>query len=198
MAITAATVKELRDKTGAGMLECKKALEASAGDIEAAVDYLRKQGLAAAQKRADRAAEEGLVESYIHPGGKIGVLIEVNSETDFVARTEEFKTLVRDLAMQVAAAAPLAVGREGLPEALVSKEKEILMAQASNLNKPAPVLEKIVAGKLEKFFKEVCLMEQAYIKDPKKSVQDRVKEVMSVLGENIVVRRFARFRLGAD
>ena len=198
MAIAASVVKELRDKTGAGMLECKKALEASSGDVGAAVEYLRKHGLAAAQKRADRAAEEGLVESYIHPGGKIGVLIEVNSETDFVARTDEFKILARDLAMQVAAAAPLAVRREELPDDLVEKEKEILTAQTEGLKKPPQVIEKIVAGKLEKFYKEVCLMEQAYIKDPKKSVQDRVKETMSVLGENIVVRRFARFKLGAD
>jgi elongation factor Ts len=198
MAIAAAVVKELRDKTGAGMLECKKALEENEGNVEAAVEYLRKQGLAAAQKRADRAAEQGLVESYIHPGAKVGVLIEVNSETDFVARTDEFKALAKDLAMQVAAAAPVAVGREGLPEDLVGKEKEILMAQAEGLKKPPQVLEKIVSGKMEKFYKEVCLLEQAYIKDPKMTVQDRIKETMSVLGENIVVRRFARFKLGAD
>jgi len=198
MAIAAAVVKELRDKTGAGMLECKKALEENEGNIEAAVEYLRKQGLAAAQKRADRAAEQGLVESYIHPGAKVGVLIEVNSETDFVARTDEFKALAKDLAMQVAAAAPVAVRREELPEDLVGKEKEILMAQAEGLKKPPQVLEKIVSGKMDKFYKEVCLLEQAYIKDPKMTVQDRIKETMSVLGENIVVRRFARFKLGAD
>jgi elongation factor Ts len=198
MAIAAAAVKELRDKTGAGMLECKKALEESKGDVDAAVEYLRKQGLAAAQKRADRAADEGLVESYIHPGGKVGVLVEVNSETDFVARTGEFKALVKDLAMQVAAAAPVAVSREDLSKELVDKEREILAAQAAGLKKPPEVVDKIVTGKMEKFYKEVCLVEQAYIKDPKTTVQDRIKEVMSVLGENIVVRRFARFKLGAD
>jgi elongation factor Ts len=198
MGIAAAAVKELRDKTGAGMLECKKALEESEGNIDAAVEFLRKQGLAAAQKRADRAADQGLVESYIHPGGQVGVLVEVNSETDFVARTDEFKALAKDLAMQVAAASPLAVSREELSEDLVSKEKEILMAQADGMKKPPEVIEKIVTGKLEKFFKEVCLVEQPYIKDPKTSVQDRIKETMSVLGENIIVRRFARFKLGAD
>lgn len=198
MAISADLVRELREKTGAGMLECKKALEETSGEVEAAVEHLRKQGLASAGKRAARAAREGLVEAYIHPGGKIGVLIEVNCETDFVARTDPFKELVRDLAMQVAAAEPLAVKREELPEDLVAKEKEILMAQASGMNKPKEVMEKIALGRLEKFYAEASLMEQPYIKEPKKKVEDRVKEAIASLGENIVVRRFSRFKLGAE
>jgi elongation factor Ts len=198
MAITAEAVRELREKTGAGMLDCKKALEKSEGDVAAAMEQLRKEGLASAGKRAGRQTQEGLVEAYIHPGGKIGVLIEVNCETDFVARTDQFKELVRDIAMQIAASAPLAVTREGLPEDLVAKEKEILMAQASNMNKPENVLEKIVLGKMEKYFSEVTLMEQPYVKEPKQKVEDRVKEGIAALGENINVRRFVRFKLGAD
>ena len=198
MAISAELIRELREKTGAGMLECKSALEESAGDVPAAVERLRKLGLASAGKRAGRAAKEGLVEAYIHPGGKIGVLIEVNCETDFVARTDQFRELVRDLSMQVAAADPLAVGREELPADLVSKEKEILMAQSSDMKKPQNVLEKIVTGRMEKFYSETVLLEQPYVKEPKKKVEERVKEAIAALGENIVVRRFVRFKLGAD
>jgi elongation factor Ts len=198
MAITAEQVRELREKTGAGMLECKKALEKNDGDVTAAMDYLRKVGLASAGKRAGRQTQEGLVEAYIHPGGKIGVLVEVNSETDFVARTDPFKELVRDIAMQVAATDPLAVTREDVPEELVAKEKEILMAQVAGLDKPKNVLEKIVFGKMEKFYSEVALMEQPYVKEPKQKVEDRVKEAIAAVGENINVRRFVRFKLGAD
>lgn len=198
MAISAESVRELREKTGAGMLDCKKALEKHEGDVSAAMEQLRKDGLASAGKRADRQTQEGLVEAYIHPGGKIGVLIEVNCETDFVARTDKFKELVRDIAMQVAAAAPLAVTREELSEDQVAKEKEILMAQAANMNKPENVLEKIVMGKMEKYYSEVALMEQPYVKEPKQKVEDRVKEAIAALGENINVRRFVRFKLGAE
>jgi elongation factor Ts len=198
MAISAGLIKELREKTGAGMLECRNALNETGGDVQAAVEYLRKQGLAAAGKRAGRAAKEGLVEAYIHPGGKLGVLIEVNCETDFVARTDQFKELVRDLAMQVAASEPQAVKREDLPEDAVAKEKEILMAQVSDMKKPKEVLEKIVEGRMEKFYGEAALLEQPYVKEPKRKVDDRVKEAIAALGENIVVRRFARFKLGAD
>jgi len=198
MAISAELVRELREKSGAGMLECKKALEKSDGDVNAAMEHLRKVGLASAGKRAGRQTSEGLVDSYIHPGGKIGVLLEVNCETDFVARTDKFSELVRDIAMQVAAAEPVAVTREGLPEDLVAKEREILMAQTAGLNKPQEVLEKIVSGKLEKFYSEVALMEQPYVKDPKLKVEDRIKEAIAGLGENINVRRFVRFKLGAD
>ena len=198
MAISAESVKELREKTGAGMLDCKKALESNDGDVAAAMEQLRKAGLASAGKRAGRQTQEGLVEAYIHPGGKIGVLLEVNCETDFVARTDQFKELVRDLAMQVAAAAPLSVSRDELPEDLVAKEKEILMAQASSMNKPESVLEKIVQGKMEKYYSEVALMEQPYVKEPKQKVEDRVKEAIASLGENINVRRFVRFKLGAE
>jgi len=196
MAVTAKDVKELREKTGAGMMDCKRALQECDGDIAAAIEYLRKKGIAAAAKRAGRATCEGLIEAYVHPGGRIGVLIEVNCETDFVARTDEFKQLARDLAMQVAAAEPLAVRREELPEEVVSKEREILTAQVSEMNKPKEVMERIVNGKMEKFYSEVTLLEQAYVKDPKKKVEDRIKETIAKLGENIVVRRFARFKLG--
>lgn len=198
MAISAELIRELREKTGAGMLECKKALEECGGEVDAAVEKLRVQGLASAGARAGRAAQEGLVEAYIHPGGKIGVLIEVNCETDFVARTEPFKELVRDLAMQIAAADPVGVTREDLPEDLVAKEREILMAQASDMKKPQNVLEKIVQGRMEKFYTEAALMEQPYVKEPKKKVEDRVKEAIAALGENIIVRRFVRFKLGAE
>jgi elongation factor Ts len=198
MAISAGSIKELREKTGAGMLECRNALAETGGDVEAAVEHLRKQGLAAAGKRAGRAAEQGLVEAYIHPGGKLGVLIEVNCETDFVARTDQFKELARDLAMQVAASEPQAVRRDDLPEGKVAKEREILMAQVSDMKKPKEVLEKIVEGRMEKFYGEAVLLEQPYVKEPKRKVEDRVKEAIAALGENIVVRRFARFKLGAD
>jgi elongation factor Ts len=198
MTITADQVKQLREKTGAGMMECKKALQDTGGNFDAAVDALRKSGIAKAEKRAGRVASEGLVESYIHPGGRVGVLVEVNCETDFVARTPQFQELVRHLAMQVAAAGAEYVRREDVPAERVAKEREILAAQMEGEKKPAAILEKIVEGRLAKFFSEVCLLEQPYIRDDKVSVADLVKEASSKTGENIVVRRFARFRLGEE
>jgi elongation factor Ts len=180
------------------MMECKKALGEAAGDVEKAVDLLRKAGVAKADKRAERAASEGLVESYIHPGNRVGVLIEVNCETDFVARTPEFGALVRDLAMQVAAAGADYVRREEVPADRIARERDIFRAQLEGQNKPANMLDKIVDGKVDKFYSEVCLMEQPYIKDDKRTVGDLVTEAASKTGENIVVRRFARFRLGQE
>jgi len=198
MQITADQVKQLREMTGAGMMECKKALGEAAGDVEKAVDLLRKAGVSKADKRAERAASEGLVESYIHPGNRVGVLIEVNCETDFVARTPEFGALVRDLAMQVAAAGADYVRREEVPADRIARERDIFRAQLEGQNKPANMLDKIVDGKVDKFYSEVCLMEQPYIKDDKRTVGDLVTEAASKTGENIVVRRFARFRLGQE
>ncbi len=194
--ISANAVKELREKTGAGMMDCKKALTEAGGDFAKAEEVLRKKGLSAAAKKAGRIASEGAVASYIHMGGKIGVLVEVNCETDFVARTEGFQTLVKDLAMQIAAAAPQYVRREEVPAAVVDKEMEIARAQAREQKKPEPIIEKIAAGKVEKFYKEVVLMEQPFVKDDKKTIQEVVTEAVAKIGENIQVRRFARFVLG--
>src|SRR5262245_3613451 len=198
MPITADQVKQLREMTGAGMMECKKALADSGGDLDKAIDALRKSGAAKAEKRSGRAAKEGRVESYIHPGNRVGVLIEVNCETDFVARTDEFGELVRNVAMQVAAAGAEFVRREEVPEERVAREKEILLAQTEAAGKPAAILEKIVEGKLGKFFAEVCLLEQPYIRDDKRTVGDIVQEAAAKTGENIIVRRFSRFRLGQE
>ncbi len=194
--VSAAQVRDLRDKTGAGMMDCKRALAESDGDLEKAVVYLRQKGLAAAAKRSARVASEGQVGSYIHAGGKIGVLIEVNCETDFVARTPEFQGLVKDLAMQVAAANPRWVRREEIPADTVEAERNIYRAQASGSGKPAPVIEKIVDGKVEKFFADTCLLEQPFIKEPQRTVGQLVTDAIGKIGENIVVRRFARFQLG--
>jgi elongation factor Ts len=194
--ISANVVKELREKTGAGMMDCKKALTEAGGDFAKAEDVLRKKGLAAAAKKSGRIASEGTVASYIHMGGKIGVLLEVNCETDFVARTEGFQTLVKDLAMQIAAAAPQYVRREEVPAPIIEKELEIARAQAREQKKPDAIVEKIASGKIEKFYKEVALMEQPFVKDDKKSIQEVVTEAISKIGENIQVRRFARFVLG--
>ncbi len=194
--VSATQVRELRDKTGAGMMDCKKALAASGSDLEKAVVYLREKGLAAAAKRSTRAASEGAVSSYIHAGGKIGVLLEVNCETDFVARTPEFQALVKDLAMQVAAANPRFVHREDVSAEAIDAERSIYRAQASGSGKPAAVIEKIVDGKLEKFFADACLLEQPFIKDPQRTVRQLVADAIAQLGENVVVRRFARFQLG--
>lgn len=194
--ISMAQVKELRERTGAGIVNCKKALSENGGEIEKAIDFLREKGLAAAAKKAGRAAEQGVVGSYIHGGGKIGVLVEVNCETDFVARTEEFQRLVKDLAMQVAAASPRCVRREDITEVELDREKAVYKTQAEESGKPPQVIEKIVAGKVEKFFSEVCLLEQAFIREPGKSVQDLVNEAVSRTGENVVVHRFARFQIG--
>jgi elongation factor Ts len=196
MTITASQVSELRARTGAGMMDCKKALSEAGGDMTVAIENLRKSGIAKAEKKADRNAGEGLVEAYIHPGGRVGVLIEVNCETDFVANTDDFKGLVRDLAMQVAAASPMVVRREEMPEAIVAKEREVFAAQLADQKKPAEVLEKIITGKVDKFFQETVLMEQLFVKDDSKTVDTLVKEVSGRLGEKIVVRRFARFARG--
>lgn len=194
--INASMVKELRERTGAGMMDCKKALNETNGDVEKAIEYLREKGLAAAAKKAGRIAAEGLVESYIHGAGRIGVLVEVNCETDFVAKTDGFKELVKDVAMQIAAAKPEYVSREEVSQDVVEKEKNILKNQALNEGKPEKVVEKMVEGRIEKFYKENCLLEQAYIKNPDISVQDLITEKIAQIGENIRVRRFARFELG--
>jgi elongation factor Ts len=197
MTITAEMVKQLREMTGAGMMECKKALTDTKGDLQKAVDELRKAGIAKAEKRADRAASQGRVDSYIHDS-RIGVLIEVNCETDFVARTDDFIALCRDLGMQAAAANADYVRREEVPAERLERERAIYAEQLKNEGKPAQMIDKILEGKLNKFYSEVCLMEQPFIKDDKKSVGDLVKEASSRTGENIVVRRFVRFRLGAE
>jgi elongation factor Ts len=194
--VSATQVRELREKTGAGMLDCKKALAENAGDIELAVVYLRERGLAAAAKKSARAAAEGLIGSYIHTTGKIGVLLEVNCETDFVARTPDFQALLKDLAMQVAAANPRWVRRDEVPEAVIGSEQEIYRAQMADSGKPAQVVDKIVTGKLEKFYAESCLMEQGFIKEPERTITQLVNDAIAKLGENVVVRRFARFQVG--
>lgn len=198
MSITAEQVKELREKTGAGMMECKKALTESNGDVARAVMILRERGLAAAEKKAGRSTREGLVASYIHAGGKLGVLVEVNCETDFVARTSEFQELVKDIAMQIAAANPLYVRREDVKEAELERERAIYRKQAESTGKPAPVVEKIVEGKINKYLAEVTLYEQPFIKDPQTVVQDLIKSKIGKLKENIAVKRFARFKVGED
>lgn len=195
MEISAAAVKELREKTGAGIMDCKKALAETKCDMEKAVTYLREKGLAAAAKKASRVASEGLVVSYIH-GGKVGVLLEVNCETDFVAKTDGFAELVRDIAMHVAAMNPLYVRREDVPADLIVKEKEIYAHQAKESGKPAHVVEKMVEGKIEKFYKEICLLEQPFVKNPDVTIDKLVIEAIAKLGENITVRRFARFKVG--
>lgn len=196
--ITPQMIKELRERTQAGMMDCKRALEETGGDMDKAVAYLREKGIAAAAKKAGRVAAEGVVESYIHPGGRIGVLIEVNCETDFVAMNEAFKQLARDLAMQVAAARPLYVSREDVPESVLEEERRILRAAALNEGKPEHIVDKIVTGRIEKYLEEVCLVEQPFIKDPDKKVGDLIQEQIATLGENITVRRFARFERGED
>ncbi|NIR44120.1 MAG: translation elongation factor Ts [Gemmatimonadetes bacterium] len=194
--ISAGIVKELRDRTGAGMMDCKRALQETDGDMEAAVAWLRKKGAAAAEKRVGKEASEGIISSYIHHSGKIGVMVELNCETDFVARTDDFQELARDLAMQIAASDPLAVSKDDVPAELVAKEREIYLDQAKEEGKPANIAEKIVEGRLRKFFEERTLLDQKYIKDPEKSVSDRIAETQAKLGEKIVVGRFARFKIG--
>ncbi len=196
--ISASIVKELREKTGAGMMECKKALEATGGDMEKAITFLREKGVATAQKKAGRTAKEGLVGSYIHAGGKIGVIVEVNCETDFVARNEDFQSLVRDIAMQIAAVKPLYVSREEVPADVIAKEKEIYITQAKNSGKPEKIWDKIAEGKLEKFYEEVCLLDQPFIKDQNIKVKDLIVQAVSKIGENIQVRRFVRFQVGEE
>ena len=193
---TLAQVKELRERTGAGVVDCQKALAETSGDVEKAIVFLREKGLAAAAKRAGRTAAQGLVNAYIHGGGKIGVLVEVNCETDFVARTDEFQRLVKDIAMQIAATNPRYVRREEVAEAERERERGIYRAQTGQSGKPAAVIERIVEGKLEKFYSEACLLEQPFIRDPNKTVDQLVKDAVARTGENIVVRRFARFQIG--
>lgn len=194
--ITPQMVKELRERTQAGMMDCKRALEETGGDMEKAVDYLRQKGLAAAAKKAGRLAADGLVDAYIHPGGRVGVLVEVNCETDFVAKTEDFQELVRDIAMHIAAMRPEYVRREDIPAEVIEHEKRILASRAQEEGKPEHIIEKIVSGRLEKFYSEVCLLEQPFVKDPDKTVGQLVQEAIAKLGENIQVRRFARFERG--
>jgi elongation factor Ts len=198
VASSAEQVKALRERTGAGVMDCRAALDAAHGDLQGAIEFLRKKGLADAAKKAHREAREGTVASYIHPGGKIGVLVEVNCETDFVARTDEFRELVRDVAMQVAAANPAYVAREQVPSEVIDKEREIYRQQMADQKKPPAVLDKIVAGKLDKFFAENCLLEQPFIKDAtgKVRVKDLVDQATAKMGERIGVRRFARFQVG--
>jgi len=194
--VTAQAVKELREKSGAGMLDCKKALVESGGDHEKAIDWLRQKGLSAAAKKSGRAASEGTVESYIHAGGKIGVLLEVNCETDFVAKTDDFRSLVKDIAMHIAAAAPISVRREDVSPDVVARESEIYKQQAIDSGKPANIAEKMVAGRIDKFFKEQCLLEQQFVKNPDITIQQLITEKVSKIGENIVIRRFVRMQLG--
>jgi elongation factor Ts len=196
MTISAAIVKELREKTGVGMMDCKRALEETDGDLEKAMEVLRKKGLAAVAKRAGRVTSEGVIASYIHPGERLGVLVEVNCETDFVARTPDFRAFVKEIAMQVAAANPLVMRREDLLEEDVEREKEIYRDQARSQGKPDKIIEKIVQGKMEKYYQEVCLLDQQFIKDSDKRVSDLLDDVKMKLGENIIIKRFARFRLG--
>jgi elongation factor Ts len=196
MAGASQLVKELREKTGAGILDCQKALQETGDDIEKAIDYLRQKGLAAAQKKSGRETNQGLIHAYIHMGGKIGVLIEVNCETDFVARNEEFKAFVNDLALQVAAAKPSYVKREDIPKDIVDKERAIYEGQAKEMGKPPAAWPKIVEGKLEKFYQESCLMEQAFIKDPAVMIKDLLAQKIAKIGENMNIRRFTRYQLG--
>ena len=196
MEITASAVKELRDKTGAGMMDCKEALRQANGHMNEAIDYLRKKGAATAQKRGGRTTSEGQIQSYIHAGNKIGVLVEVNCETDFTAKTGDFTEFVKNLAMQIAATNPISVDREGIPAEVLDKEREIYAAQAKDSGKPEKVIEKIVEGKLKKYYSEVCLLEQTFVKNPDITVQDLLHEMMGKTGENITLRRFVRFQLG--
>ena len=196
MEISAGLVRELREKTGAGMMDCKKALQETSGDFEKAIDYLRKKGISAAAKKAGRATKEGAVSSYIHGEGRVGVLLEVNCETDFVARTEQFRQFVKDVSMHVAAANPQWVKSDEVPAAIIAKEKEIAIAQMASSGKPAAILEKIAEGKIKKFYEDTCLLNQAFVKDPGKTIEQLLKETIAILGENILISRFARFALG--
>jgi elongation factor Ts len=194
--VSAVAVKNLREKTGAGMMDCKKALAESGGDLDKAVDYLRQKGLAAASKKASRTASDGAIGAYVHPGGKIGVLVELNCETDFVARTAEFQNLLKDIAMQIAASNPRYIRSEEVPSEHLEKEREIYRRQALESGKPEKVVEKIVEGKIDRFYSEVCLLEQSFIKNPDQKVADVLTEAVGRLGENIQVKRFSRYQLG--
>jgi elongation factor Ts len=196
MGVTPQQIKDLREQTGVGFMDCKRALEEMNGDMEKAVEHLRTQGIAKAEKRMGRVTREGLVEAYIHPGSRLGVLVEVNCETDFVAKTDEFKAFARDVCMQVAATNPIAISREDVAKDLVQKEESIYRTQALSSGKPEAVVEKIVKGKMEKYYAEVCLLEQPFVKDQEKSIETLLKELIAKTGENITIKRFARFRLG--
>ncbi len=197
MKITASMVKELREKTGAGMMDCKKALQEVDGDLDKAVNFLRKKGIAAASKKAGRETSQGLVEAYIHPGGQVGVLVEVNCETDFVARTDEFKTFVRDLAMHIAAANPIALTGDDLDEAVLANEREIYRAQGEAEGKPKEIVDKIVEGRIAKYKKEVALLDQPFVKNPDETIGELLKSKIGSLGENMSIRRFSRFQIGS-
>ena len=196
MSVDASVVKELRKKTGAGMMDCKKALVETSGNIDKAIDFLRKSGIAKAEKKGDRTAKEGLIFSYIHHGGRLGVLVELNCETDFVAKTDGFSDLAHNIAMQIAATSPLAVTREDIDQTLLDKEKEIFTDQAKESGKPKEIIGKIVDGRLEKFYAESCLMEQQFIKDPDRKIGDLITDAVSTLGENIIINQFSRFSVG--
>jgi elongation factor Ts len=196
LGISSEQVKELREKTGVGIMACKNALQETDGDITAAIEILRKRGIAKAQKREGRSASEGQIQAYVHMGGKIGVLVEVNCETDFSAKTDDFTRFTKDLAMQIAATNPMSISSDDLPQEVVEREKEIYRAQALDSGKPEKVVDKIVEGKLKKFFTDVCLIDQPYVKDPNLTVQDLLNELKAKTGENIVIKRFARFQLG--
>ena len=196
MTISTSIIRELREKTGVGIMDCKAALLECDGDISKAIDHLRKKGIATAKKRGGRATSQGQVQSYIHAGGKIGVLVEVNCETDFTGKTEDFTNFVKDIAIQVAATNPVAIDRERVPEDILEKEKEIYASQAKSSGKPEKIIEKIVEGKLKKFFSEACLLEQPFVKNPDITIQDLLNELIAKTGENIVVKRFVRFQLG--
>jgi elongation factor Ts len=198
MEITSEQVKTLRDKTGAGMMDCKKALAESNGDMDKAIDFLRKKGAATAEKRADRATNQGIIEAYIHAGGRIGTMVELNCETDFVAKTDDFKALAREIAMQIAAMNPLYIVREDVPKDVIEHELEIYRTQAKNEKKPDQVVNRIAEGKLEKYYQEFCLAEQIYIKDSGKTIKDLILEIMAKTGEKITIRRFKRFHLGEN
>lgn len=198
MNITSQMVKDLRDKTAAGMMDCKKALADTNGDMEKAVDLLRQKGLAVAAKRAGRATSEGVIETYIHAGGKLGVMVELGCETDFVAKNDSFREFARDIAMHIAAASPVSITREDVPETVLAREKEIYIQQAIESGKPANIAEKMVGGKIEKFLAEICLLEQKFVKNPDLSIQDLLNELVGKMGENISIKRFARFQVGVE
>ena len=194
--INAAIVKQLREKTGVGIMDCKEALTNCEGDIDKAVDFLRKKGLATAQKRAGRTMSEGLIQSYIHMGGKLGVLVEINCETDFVAKNDDFKEFSKNIAMHIAASNPVGIASDDVPEAIINKEKEIYRAQVLEMGKPENVADKIVEGKLNKFYKDNCLLNQAYVRDPDVTISDLLNDMITKMGENITIKRFVRFQIG--
>ena len=198
MKITSQMVKDLRDKTSAGMMDCKRALSETDGDTEKAVDLLRKKGLAVAAKRAGRATSEGIIETYIHAGAKLGVMVEMGCETDFVAKTDKFQEFARDVAMHIAAASPLAITKEEAPEDVVAREREIYVQQALESGKPENIVDKIVSGKMEKFLSEICLLEQKFVKDPDHTIQDMLTDLVGKMGENISIKRFCRFQVGTE